>query len=530
MGVKSANQKRFKPQFLLFIPSAFFAAYYLFFGKFIEAILVSGVGFSVSIFAGHVSRKTGPKKVDLALTTAIFHMYSLSMGETSPDDLVRTIAESKEYGFYSKVFEKIFILAKNFGYGFTKATAHVAESLRPPLKDILIRLTSVLSSVKPRGYLEIESSMLIEEYSGYYTRSIEALKTLGGIFASFQSVTVFLIMTIAIMAMFMVDPNIIVFGYFISAFSIITLYFLFRAASPKEDIIYIGRYPPKSYILMRLTFFAVVPISVAVAVMFYLFVGVPVAFIVLGLGVILPGIFGYMLERYVNRIDREYPAFLKAIGENMASTLDLKAAFSYVLDLELGPLKALVKNAWNRLRLGIGNAQTMENFSSETASYLVHVYNRIFLDAVARGANPLEVGNSIGNRAVKLIEFRKARNVVTNGFQMIVMVMQPLTVLLLVVTEVLVGFMSQYLVTLPYFGFNAIPMPIVHMGNTVLVSILAVVNAMTIREVSAGYWGTFLLNLGILLIVSGVTWMVASYFIQTILSSMPTLELTFPTA
>lgn len=531
MGVKNSNnQKKPKFQTLMLIPSAVFAAYYFIFGRFLEAILFFSVGFGISFVIGRFSHKAGPKKVDLALTTAVFHMYSLSMGETSPDDLVRTIAESKEYGFYSRIFEKILRLAKDFGYGFTKATAHVAESLRPPLKDILIRLTSVLSSVKPKGYLEIEASMLMEEYSGYYTRSIEALKTLGGIFASFQSVTVFLIMTIAIMAIFMIDPNAIVFGYFISGFSIVMMYFLFRSASPRENVIYVGKYPPRQYFLMRLSFFALVLPSIALAVVLYASAGASIAFIILGLGMILPGFFGYMLERHVNRIDREYPAFLKAIGENMASTLDLRAAFAYVLDLELGPLKALVKNAWNRLMLGIGNAQTMESFSSEAASYQVHVCNKIFLDAVARGANPLEVGNALGNRVVKLIEFRKARDVVTKGFQMIVMVIQPLTVVLLVVTEVLVGFMSQYLVTLPYFGFNSIPMPIVQIGNTILVFTLAVANALTIKEVSAGYWGTFFLNLGILLISSGVTWIVANYFVQTMLSSMPTLELTFPTA
>lgn len=530
MGMKNFNGQKPKPQMLMLIPSAVFAIYYLILGRFLEASLFFGVGIGISFIIWRVSHKTGPKKVDLTLTTAVFHMYSLSMGETSPDDLVRTIAESKQYGFYSKIFEKIFILAKQFGYGFTKATAYVAESLGPPLKDILIRLTNVLSSVKPRGYLEIEASMLIEEYSGYYTRSIEALKTLGGIFASFQSVTVFLIMTVAIMAIFMIDPNAIVFGYFISGFSMVMMYFLFKSASPKEKIIYIGKYPPKQYILLRISFFASVLPSIAIAVASYISGGCSVAFIILGLGMILPGFFGYSLERYVNRIDREYPAFLKAIGENMASTLDLKAAFSYVIGLELGPLKSLVKNAWNRLMLGIGNTQTMDSFSSEAASYQVHVCNKIFLDAVARGANPLEVGNALGNRVVKLIEFRKARDVTTKGFQMIVMVMQPLTVVLLVVTEVLVGFMSKYLVTLPYFGFNAIPMPVVQIGNTILVFTFAVVNALIIKEVSAGYWGSFFLNCGILLITSGVSWIVANYFVQTILGSMPTLELTFPTA
>lgn len=452
-------------------------------------------------------------------------MYSLSLGETSPDDLVGTIAENKEYGFYSQVFRKIRSLAKDFGYGITKATAHVAEAVKPPLKDILVRLTNVFSSVEPRGYLEMESSMLIEEYSGYYTRAIETLKTLGGIFTSFQSVTVFLIMTIVIMAIFMIDPSAIVFGYIIAAFSVIMMYVLFRASSPRERLVYIGRYPPKLYLAMKWGLIATGASSTTLAILLYFSKGPPLAFTTLGLGIIVPGIFGYMLEKQVSKIDRHYPTFLKALGENLASTSDLKAAFSYIIQMELGPFKKLVREALARLRLGIGHEQTLETLASEAASYQVHISNRIFLDALSRGANPLEIGNALGNRVVRFIEFRKSRDVAAKGFQMIVMVMQPLTVMLLIVMQVLADFMSKYLVNLPYFGFNAIPIPVIEVGNIALIFIMAIVNALTIKEVSGGHWGTFLLNLGILLTVSGLTWMAAHMFIEFALGSMPSLEL-----
>lgn len=517
--------KKFTFFMLFLVPSILFSLYYFLVGKMLEAILILVIGASMLGILRSVEKKGAPKRVDFALTTAIFHMYSLSLGETSPEDLVKTIAENKEYGFYSKIFQKIRSLAKDFGYGITKATAHVAESVKPPLKDILVRLTNVFSSVEPKGYLEMESSMLIEEYSGYYTRAIETLKTLGGIFTSFQSVTVFLIMTIAIMAIFMIDPSAIAFGYFIAAFAVIMMYVLFRSASPKENVVYIGKYPHKLYVGMKWSLIATGVSSTVLAILLYFSFGAPFAFIVLGLGVIAPGIFGYMLERHVSRIDRNYPTFLKALGENLASTSDLKAAFSYILQMELGPFKTLVKGASARLKLGMGHEQTFETLSSEAASYQVHISNRIFLDSLSRGGNPLEIGNALGNRVVKFIEFRKARDIVAKGFQMIIMVMQPLTVVLLVVMQVLSEFMSKYLVNLPYFGFNAIPVGLMEFGNIALVFIMAVVNALTIKEVSAGYWGTFFLNLGILLIVSGITWMAANILIEMALGSMPTIEL-----
>jgi archaellum biogenesis protein FlaJ (TadC family) len=484
-----------------------------------------GIGIGFLLLLRHASKKGVPRKVDFAFTTFVFHMYGLSMGQTSPEDLVRTIAENKEYGFYSKIFQKIRALAKDFGYGITKATAQVADFVKPPLKDTLVRFTNVFSSVEPKGYLEMESSMLMEEYSGYYTRAIETLKTLGGIFTSFQSVTVFLIMTIVIMSIFMIDPSAIGFGYVIAALAIIMMYILFRNTSPKEKVVYIGKYPNKLYLAMRWSLIAIGSSSIALSMLLYFQLGPPLIFIILGLGAIIPGIFGYMLEKQVSNIDRNYPTFLKALGENLASTSDLKAAFSYIVQMELGPFKKLVKEALARLKLGIGHVQTLETLSSEAASYQVYISNHIFLDSVGRGANPLEIGNALGNRVVKFIEFRKQRDVITKGFQMILMVMQPLSVALLVILKVLANFMSGYLVNLPYFGFNAIPIPLIEMGNIILVFLMAVVNSLTVKEVSAGYWGTFLLNLGILLIVSGITWMATEILIQFALGSMPSLEL-----
>lgn len=510
---------------LLLIPSLLFSVYYVLIGKMLDAVLVLSIGITITYLLRRVAKKHVPTKVDCRLVTVMFHMYCLSHGQTSPADLVRTIAENKEYGYYSSAFQKIRILAEDFGYGFTKATAQLAETVKPPFKDILVRCTTVFSTVKPKAYLEMESSTLMEEYSGYYTRAIEMFKTLGGISTTFQSVTVFMIMTLAIMAVFMIDPNAIAFGYVIAAISSILMYVLFKSTSPREDVVYIGKYPPKLYLRLKWSFIALVPSSAVLAFFLYFSKGPSLAFIVLGLGVILPGIFGYQLERYINKIDSNYPTFLKALGENLASTSDLKAAFSYILYMELGPLQKLVKEALTRLKLGLSHTQTLETLSSEAASHQVHISNRILLESLSRGADPLEIGNALGNRFIKFREFRKRRETVAKSFQTIIMVMQPMMVVLLVVLRVLANFMSQSLVGLPYFAFNEIPIVVIEAGNIALIFIMAVVNALTLKEVSTGYWGTFFLNLGILLILSGVTWMAAQVFIESIFGTLPSMDL-----
>jgi archaellum biogenesis protein FlaJ (TadC family) len=524
-GDESSLEVKSKKFILILVPSLLFSFYYLLNEKLLEALISLLIGIAVLFVLRHIAKKRVKTKIDYTLTTAIFHMYGLSLGETSPSDLVNTIAENKEYEFYSEVFHRIRNLAKDFGFGLTRATAQVASTVKPPLKDILVRCTNMFSSVEPKGYLEMESSMLMEEYSGYYTRAMETLKTLGGIFTTFQSITVFLILTLVIMTIFMIDPSAIVFGYIIAILATVMMYFLFRSASPREQLIYIGKYPPKLYSLMRWSLLATVPSFSVLAFFLNFAMGPPFAFIVLGLGAIIPGVFGYMLETYVNRINKNYPTFLKALGENLASTSNLKASLSYILYMELGPLRKLVKEALARVKLGIDHGQALETLSSEAASYQVHMSNRILLDSLSRGANALVIGNALGNRVVKFLEFRKVRDIAAKSFQTIVLVMQPMTVILLIILEVLAGFMSQYLINLPYFGFNEIPMVVIETGNIIVVFVMALTNALIVKEVSAGYWGTFFLNFGLLLVISGVTWMAGRVLIQGVLGSMPSIEL-----
>ncbi len=522
---------RTKKLLLILTPSVIFSVYFILNWELIEAVISLVIGLVVLGMLKYMEKRSIKTRIDQALTTVIFHMYSLALGETTPTDLINTIAENKEYGYYSSVFTKIQNLANHFGYGVTNATAQIAKTVKPPLKDILVRCTNTFSSVEPKGYLEIESSMMVEEYSGYYSRTIKTLETLGGLSTSFQSVTVFLIMTLVIMTVFMIDPSVIPMGYAISILSTIMMYFLFKSSAPSEPIVYIGKYPPKLYKLMRLTAFTIIPASAALAVLAYVKFGAPYAFIVVGIGVIVPGLFGYLLERQVALVDKNYPSFLKALGENLASTSDLKTSLSFILHMELGPLRHLVNSALSRVKLDINHRQALETLSEEAASYQVHMSNKILLDSLGRGADALVIGNALGNRVVKFLELRKMRDVVANSFQMVVLVTQPLIVVLLTVLEVLSVFMSQYLSGLSgvsAFGFSAMPIPLIQMGNTIIIFVMAIVNALTVKAVSGGYWGTFFLNLGILLAISGAAGIASQILIQGALSSMPAMQL--PTA
>jgi len=170
-------------------------------------------------------------------------------------------------------------------------------------------------------------------------------------FATFQSVSVFIVLTVAVLTIFASDETVVALSYVVAAASITAMFLGFKMSSTAEPLVYVGRNPSAVYRLFRLTLLttlALTPIPVAA-----------------GLLMLTPGVIAYRLESYVTVIDEHYPTFIKALGENMASTSDLKAALEYVLHMELGPLRSLASRASARLKLGVAGETAFSLLASE---------------------------------------------------------------------------------------------------------------------------------------------------------------------
>jgi len=466
--------------------------------------------FLVALFYRRRGRLKGKasRKIDEELILSILHMYVISQGEVGPDQLVRSVADVKEYGYYSMVFSKIYEIAKKFGYGFAKAMSHVSSFVKPPLKDILIRCTEALSTPEPKEYLELENSTLFEEYSGYYLRAIESIKTLGGVYGTFQSVAVFMIMTLDLMTGFIDNPNIAYYSYIVSSAAIIIMFLGFKSIIPREILIYIDREdPPRLYRLFRISAAAAM-LSVIPAVYLSISIDPSIGFMIFGSSLMLPGMIAYKFESYITKIDEYYPTFIKALCENMASTASIKSAIAYVLHMELGPLKGLLEKTLARIRLGIRIKKAMNLLSSEASSFRVYTMNRMLLDSINYGGNLIEIGRILGDSCIKFLEFRKRRDSVAKSFKSVIFILQPVTVALLIILTYLCKFFSRSLVSLPFFSFGEIPTGVVELGNILMILLVTSLNALALKEAEGGFWGKSLLYIGLLMIISGASWLI----------------------
>lgn len=499
----------------LFLVSAYFLAQ----GELAKAGVFL-IGSTVpATFLVYAYRKSPKTKLDMLLVTSIIHMHAVSLGEAGPDDIMRAVAESPEYGFYSRVFSSVRMLAREFGYGFSKAISYVARTVKPPFKDILIRCSEAFSSQKLREFLELEASTIMEEYSGLYTRMVESIRLIGGMFATFQSVSVFIVLTVAVLTIFASDETLVALSYVVAAASIAAMFLGFKMSTMAEPLVYVGRSSSTVYRLFRLTLLTTLSLT-SIPVAIALLLGIPFAMMIAGLLMLTPGMIAYRLESYVTAMDEHYPTFIKALGENTASTSDLKAALEYVVHMELGPLRSLASKALARLKLGVAGETVFSLLASEASSHKIYMFNRIFLDSFRSGGNPLEVGKILGNTFIKLQEFRKRRMSVVKSFEAVVLILQPVTVALLVILSSLCHFFSSILISTPYLQLGQIPLDIIDIGNALLILLITILNSLAVKEARGGFWGTALLYAGILFTTSGAVWISIEQLIDKMFTTL----------
>jgi archaellum biogenesis protein FlaJ (TadC family) len=151
MAVRLGSMKKRQIALILVI-NILVSAYLVVIGDVVSLIAVNAVAGTV-VFLLFYIRKRIPTRIDQQLVSLLIHMYAVSHGEITPDDLVKIIAETKDYGYYSEIFSGIRKLAKEYGYGITKATSEMANTTKAPFKDVLIRCLQAFSSTHPKGYL-----------------------------------------------------------------------------------------------------------------------------------------------------------------------------------------------------------------------------------------------------------------------------------------------------------------------------------------------------------------------------------------
>ncbi len=436
----------------------------------------------------------------------------------------------------SEFFRRVHLLAQRLGYDYASACRVIGESASAEkITSLLIRMSDALSSGQPEAnFLAEEAHVQGEAYEKQYERDLTSLTKWTDAYAAIN-ISASLIVIVNLLSTLIYDFGTkIVVGLVITAIatSILGAWILSKAAPPEIRVLLssegpgIQRWTRKA---ARLTPMVLVPVLLLMVV---LRTSVGYIFIVTGIILLPLGVLSLLAGRQIDKKDMEIGAFLRTLGTMAVSTgTTLTEAITRV-DLTSFPGlgEDLERLRW-RLNAAIEPEICWKHFAIETGSKLITETIRVFNDAVNLGGDPDRVAFLAAEFAQKSIMLRAKRNVVASTFSWLVIVMHgALAVLMVLVLQIIFRFTSLVQKALTgetkqVMNMNVLPLPTFgqpHMhflrNVTVLMIItLTVVNAYAIISVDGGHKYKMSFYLALLLILSGVGFVVVPPLVRTIL-------------
>ncbi|MEM4140866.1 MAG: hypothetical protein QXG36_07160, partial [Nitrososphaeria archaeon] len=140
---------------------------------------------------------------DLLFT--IIQMYAVSTGKPSRNRILEIKTIVGDYREFQTILNKFSTLSTNWGYGLVRAIQLLAKNVKNIIfRNFLLRLSEVLRvGEDPENYLELEARMHSRLYEYNYSRSLDFARVLLGLYSSVMSASAFIIITLALLSMFM---------------------------------------------------------------------------------------------------------------------------------------------------------------------------------------------------------------------------------------------------------------------------------------------------------------------------------------
>jgi flagellar protein FlaJ len=369
-------------------------------------------------------------KVDPDFLFSILHMRALATGRAPAAEILDVVSRDSSYGRYGRVYRKIAVLVKEWGYSVPDAIIYVGRQVKEKVfREFLLRFatTSRLGEdLVP--FLSVEYNTLKSEYENQYIRAVNSLRVLLGVYASTIGAVSFATAAFLLLAFFYGGRIEIVEASFVVALSaLIAMALIILRVSPKDYFENEEESSPRARYIDFWSWASLLGVSLLLArdvilrkVYFTSFVA---ALGVLGVLLLPAGLMAVSYESYINDIDTFFPVFIRSLGSHLSIVPSLSKALRPLLRVELGKLKKPLRKLYALIEMGIPPSISWKKFAVITGSELVRRGTRIFSDVAERGGDLAEVGVFISDHTNFLIGLRRLKAQVAGGFISTVIVM-----------------------------------------------------------------------------------------------------------
>jgi len=473
------------------------------------------------------------------MPTFLLHLSSCSLSEISRIKLLKIVLKN-EYSYITNLLKKINVLVE-LGYEQAKACEIVANQTSVDyLRDFFLRFAQSIKvgeDVSEFLLREYESFMAV--YTSEYERSMIRLKRLCEAYSAILSSTIFVSVTMVLMAMIggadFISRLLTTLPLIASVYGI--LIYMFYLIAPNEKVLSLGPKVRNIEIALKVVKVAVIISIIAIgSTIISVFINllqiqrlIPLIMTLFGVPLALLGYFGICQIRKVKNMDEKFPAFIATLASSIASLgTSLKNALEDVSRVDFGSLNSLIKKMKLRLEVGVDQTVCWKLFEKESCSELIRSHSEIFLDSISIGAPANKVGQLITNSSLKLLAFRKRREEVAAFLRGIILPLHPaLSAIIALVVAISISF-SKTVTSLQSGALdisqlqimNIPPTEIIEVYFCSLIFIVIIANALIMYIVEGGTIFALSYYLGIFLIMGGLIYFVVLNLTEAFLTSI----------
>lgn len=435
-------------------------------------------------------------------------------------------------------FKRVHLLAQKLGYDYASACTKVGLAVKSEtMISLLLRLGNALVAGQPEAdFLTEEAGIQAEAYEKEYERDLESLTKWTDAYAA-VTVSATLMIVINMTSSLIYDlGNGIIMGLVVTSLSVasVTAWILSRAA-PKEVIDLFspeGTWPQR--LAGQLGIYTLAGVFIICPLLLVAGVGLGQTLIIAALILFPLGAVSMWAGREIDQKDREFGPFLRSLGGMAVSTGTTITEALTRLDLSSFPtLESDLTRLRGRLLAAVDPELCWHKFALETGSKLIGETVTIFNDAVRLGADPDTVAFLAAEFGTRTIMLRAKRKVVASTFSWLTVAMHgTVAALMVIILEIIRNFtlmiadaagsleggtLDSAATALPTFNTPAVGF--FEIITIVMVILLSVVNAYAIIATDGGHKYKAVFFLALLLILSGVSFMILPSLVEGIVLS-----------
>ena len=506
---------------------------------YIGGMTIAIISFIIAFIRPFLTRYISTPRVDLDLVYALVHMRLVASGKPSAGKVLEAVSDQNLYGKYSITMHKAAVLAKEWGYNLSEALTYLAKSIKETtFKEVVQRLAATIKlGADLESFLQTEFNTLFQEYRYSYSRTIENMRVLLGVYVAVLAALVFALSSFMLLGFFFGGANTALLQAYIAGLvAMITLGGIIIYILPKEYFDIKGREARENRLILVIDVLAVLGLIVGLALAYSVARQNPndiqtlsKATVIAGLFMIPAGLVSLVHESRVQNVDTFFPVFVRSLGSFLETIPSLKYAIKQVLRTDLGRLSKMIKRFHTRLENEIPPQIVWKRFAIESGSELVRRGARIFQDTAEYGGNKELAGVIISDFNNSLLSLRRQRAQIASNFTTTAIIIYATVVLITIFVVGLMEYFNDVLNTL-LSGLSAdvsdlvfikpIDLDIINKTIYLFLIALAVVNAILIAKVRPYSLRTFWLFMGIMLIVTGVSAYASSVSVKFVMETM----------